>query len=105
MRAVLPAVRLRRQELDGVSAEHGEIAEVLLPHMHSPCIHRIIERAVAELMSANRKDRMRSDLQTCGNDGAAAFHAERSQQPAYAEQDTARVVAGHAEVIPRCPQA
>ena len=52
MRAVRIVVGTRRNQFDGVRAEHREVADILLPHRDGPAVVGVGLRPVSELMTA-----------------------------------------------------
>ena len=92
MRAVGLVIGARRDQLDGVGSEDGQIANVLLPHRHGPAIVGIGLRPVAELMAAQGITRGAGFAPAVGNGNRTFFHSQLAQQTANAKQDAARIV-------------
>ena len=94
MRAVGGIVGARRDQFDGVAAEDRQIADVLLEDGDGPGVIGVRFRAVAQLVAAQRVARRARFREAIGKLDRAASDAQFAQQPADAEQDAARVVAG-----------
>ena len=94
MRAVGVVVGPGRNQLDGVGAEDGQVADVPLPLRQVPAVVGIGLGAVAELMAAEGIPRARFDLERRRQQDAALGRPQLAEQPADAEEHAACVVAG-----------
>ena len=93
VRAVRIVIRARRDQLDGVGAEHHEVPDILLPHRQRPGIVRVRLRSVSQLMPPKRKARRGGDIRTVRQGDATPFHVQRAQQAPHAEQDSSGIAA------------
>src|SRR5439155_20380372 len=83
----------RRDQLDGVRAEHRQVTDVLLPEGEIPAVIRIGFGSIAELVAAKFKFGGRDKLRMFNQRYLAARQVHLAQQPADAEQYPARIVA------------
>ncbi len=95
MRTVRVVVGTRRNELDRIAAEDGQVADVLLPLGQVPGIVGIRFGPIAKLMTANRHGRRGRHLQRSRQHDPIARHLEGAKQFPNAEENTARIVAGN----------
>src|SRR5438128_9863012 len=93
MRTVGIVIRARRDQLDRVGAEHGQVADVLLPEREIPAVVRIRLGSIAELMAANGVLGGGSNAEIVGKGYLASSQMHFAQQPADAKQHSARIVA------------
>ncbi len=93
VRAIGGIVGAGRNELDGVGAEDGEVADVAFPHRDAPGVVGIGLGAVAQLMAAQGVFGRGLNIERAGEGDRIAAHFEGAQQAADAEEDAAFVVA------------
>ncbi len=93
VRAIGGIVGAGRNQLDGVGAEDGEVADVAFPHRDAPGVVGVGLGAVAQLMAAQRVFRRGLNIERAGKGDRIAAHFEGAQQAADAEEDAALVVA------------
>ena len=99
MRAVGVVVGARRDQLDRVGAEDGQVADVLLPHRDGPAVVGVGLGPVAELMTAqSRVPASSTGARARRQADGAAVEAQLAQQAADAEEHAALVGAGHRDV-------
>ena len=92
--AVRGVVGARGDQLDGVGAEDGEVADVPLPLREVPGVVRVRLRPVAELVPADRHLGRGLDPEPVREEHPPARHPQLAEQPADAEEDASGVVAG-----------
>src|SRR5438034_10046778 len=102
MRTVRGVVRARRDELHGVSAEDGQVPDVLLPYRQRPSVIGIGLGPVTQLVTTKgilgRCCRREAVRQTYGS----FLHLQCSKQAPYSEEDAAGVIAGNEDRGRRC---
>ena len=90
-----------RDDLDGIGAEQGQLAEVLFPFGDGPAGVGVGLRAVADLMPAQRivgrGDHRSAGQQRVGQQYRRAADFQVAQQPTHPVQHAAGVVAGDAK--------
>ena len=86
-------VRPRRNQLDGIAAEHDEVADVLFPSRHVPRVVRVGLGPVAELVAAQPVRRRRRDIEVVWKRDDARAHPQAAEQVTDPEQDASRIVA------------
>ena len=92
VRAVACVVAARRNQLDGVAAEHGQVAIVLLPLAQVPGVVTVGLRPIAELMPAQRISGRAGFAPAVGDARGAALHPHLAQQTSDPEKHPAVVV-------------
>ena len=80
VRAVFVVVGTRRNQLDGVSSEDSQVADVLLELRGRPAVVGIDLGPVTKLVAAQRITRLCGNLQIVVDGKHLAFHAEMTQQ-------------------------
>src|SRR5438445_13732447 len=93
MRTISVIVGARRDQLDGIAAENGQVAKILLPNGEVPGIIGIAFGAVTELMSAQGILGSAGDVEIVAYGDAAPLQVKFAQQSADTEQNPARVIA------------
>src|SRR4029077_15942806 len=91
--AIGSVVGARWYEFDGVAAEHGEVAVILLPSGQIPSVIGVALGAIAELVSAQRVFGGRSHIQVIVHGHTARAHLQLTEQSADAEQDAPGIMA------------
>src|SRR5438034_10641946 len=95
MRTVRGVVRARRDELHGVSAEDGQVPDVLLPYRQRPAVIRIGLGPVTQLVTTKGILGRCCYREAVRQTHCSSLHLQGSKQAPYAEEDAARVIAGH----------
>ena len=93
MGAVGGVVGTGRDQLDGVGAEDGQLADVPLPLRQVPGVVRVGLGTIAKLMAAERILGRRGQVEPLRQRHLPGRHAQRAQQPPDAEEDASGIVA------------
>ncbi len=91
--AEVGVIRARRDQLDGIGAEHGHVADVLLPHGERPAVVGVGFGAIADLVAAERVARGGRNLEPVGEVDAAGNEVQLAKQAADGEQHATGVIA------------
>ena len=92
MGAVGVIIRTRRDQFDGITTEHDQVADVLLPARHIPGVIGIGLGPVTELVPAQAVARNRRDAEIFVQCGDPWPHAQDAQEAANPEQDAPGVI-------------
>ena len=95
VRAVGRVIGARRDQLDGVGAEDGQVADVSLPLSGVPGVVGIGLGAIAELVPAERIFGGGCQVESAGQTRAAATKPQLAEKPAHAEENSALIIADH----------
>ena len=93
MRAAGVVVGTRRDQLDGIGTEDGQVAEVTLPLGQVPGVVRIGLGTIAQLMTAERISRCRGQVEPLRQGHVARAQSQRAQKPADTEEHAPGIVA------------